>query len=100
MEATIRRAVADDSEFLAWAMLAASRSHGDRGTFDLIANKSEQDRLDVAGWLTLNEIPNYCHYQHYLVSERDGRLVTAAQTMGQPDWNHHPSSPVELPRSV
>lgn len=86
MEAAIRRAEADDSEFLAWAILAASRSHVAKGTFDLIAPETEQDRLDVAEWLTLSEIPNACHHEHFWVAEEERTLIgaMAGYDPGQP----------------
>ncbi len=65
----IRPAVSDDAGFLAWVMLSSSRSHLQRGIWDLLIGAGETGCLDYLKRLALAEPRSLCHYSNYLVAE-------------------------------
>jgi len=65
----IRAAGPDDSTFLAAAILHASRSHLQRGLWDLVVAGSEEERLDFLELMTLMEARSFCHYSNFLVAD-------------------------------
>jgi translation initiation factor 4G len=73
MAINIRRGRTDDAEFLAWAMLAASRAHLSRGVWDLLIGADEAGCLDYLRRLALAEPRSLCHYESFLVAEADGQ---------------------------
>jgi ribosomal protein S18 acetylase RimI-like enzyme len=73
----IRRATRDDAGFLAWVMLASSRSHVSRGIWDLIIGGDDAVCLDYLKRLALADPPSLCHYESFLVAEMDGRPAAA-----------------------
>jgi ribosomal protein S18 acetylase RimI-like enzyme len=68
----IRAATRDDADFLAQAMLSASRGHLGRGIWDLIVDADEASRLEYLMRLAVAEPLSPCHYQNHLVAEVDG----------------------------
>ena len=68
----IRPADADDSAFLAEAMLNASRSHLERGLWDLVFEGSDAERLSLLEILTLIEARSFCHFSNFLVVDGVG----------------------------
>ena len=68
---------ADDAEFLAWVMLAASRAHLARGLWDLIIGADEAGCLDYLRRLALAEPRSLYHYESFLVAEIDGAPAAA-----------------------
>jgi ribosomal protein S18 acetylase RimI-like enzyme len=68
----IRAATRDDADFLAQAMLLASRGHLGRGSWDLILDSDEASRLEYLRQLAVAEPLSPCHYQNHLLAEIDG----------------------------
>lgn len=73
----IRRAEPEDSEFLAQAILHASRSHLSRGLWDLVFEGPEEDRLGFLELMTLLEERSFCHFGNFFVVEDSGAPVAA-----------------------
>jgi ribosomal protein S18 acetylase RimI-like enzyme len=78
--ARVRPARREDVPFLAWVMLAASRSHLPRGAWDLTIDGSDDVRLAVLERMARHEPPTFCHHVRFLVAEQDG--VPAAALSG------------------
>lgn len=76
MSVRIRAATADDVPFLAWVVLAASRSQVERGFFDLMIPDSEDERLAFVSAL-LRADPSWCHWPFFRVAEVDGEPAAA-----------------------
>ncbi len=85
MMPSIRRANASDADFLAWAILAASRSHKARGWFDIALNGAEGICLDYLRRLTLTPALSWWHHSRFLVAEVDGAPVSALSTFRAAD---------------
>jgi GNAT superfamily N-acetyltransferase len=77
MNQTIRPAREDDAGFLAWAILAATRSHCDRGWFDIALNRPEADCLEFLRRLAVTSAQSLWHYSRFFVAEVDGFSVAA-----------------------
>lgn len=77
MDVRIRRGHADDAEFLAWVMLAASRAHMARGLWDVIIGADEAGCLDYLRRLALAEPRSLYHCESFLVAEADGAPAAA-----------------------
>jgi len=77
MSPKIRRARRDDADFLAWVMLASSRSHVSRGIWDLIVGADDAGCLNYLSRLAAAEPRSPCHYDSFLVAEMDGRPAAA-----------------------
>jgi len=73
----IRPARPDDASHLAWAMLTAGRSHLQRGIWDIIIGRPEDECLAFLEHLAVTEEPHMCHYTQFIVAEGDGRPVAA-----------------------
>lgn len=77
----VRKARSEDRDFLAWVMLAASRSQLKRGIWDLILSDGERvdDHacLDYLKRLALAEPRALYHYENFLVAELDGKPAAA-----------------------
>ena len=80
MDAKIRPATRADVDFLAWVMLAAARSHVQRGAWDLIVGADDAGCLDYLKRLAVAEPRSLCHYESFLVAEIDGRPAAALCT--------------------
>lgn len=80
MPARIRPAVAADAPFLAWVMLAASRSHVARGAWDLHVGDAEPRVLAFLERMAVQREPSFCRWDRFLVAEVDG--VPAAALAG------------------
>ena len=77
MDPKIRRATRDDAEFLAWVMLASSRSHVASGIWDLIIGAGDAGCLDYLKRLAVAEPRSLCHYDSFRVAEAGGRPAAA-----------------------
>ncbi|RLC92531.1 MAG: GNAT family N-acetyltransferase [Chloroflexi bacterium] len=86
MNVNIRPARPEDAEFLAWVMLAAGRSHMERGIWDIIISQPEEKCLAVLKELSLAPPRHMCSYTEFLVAEVDGRAVAALEGY-DPDTN-------------
>ncbi len=72
MTATIRRAQSGDIPFLAWVMLAAARSHLERGVWDVMIGGDESDTLRFLEALLASDTRSYCHHSYFNIAEVDG----------------------------
>ena len=77
MDLKIRRATRDDADFLAWVMLASSRSHVSRGIWDLIIDADDAGCVYYLKRLAVAEPRSLCHYDSFLVAEAGGLPVAA-----------------------
>ncbi|MBV9769176.1 MAG: GNAT family N-acetyltransferase [Bryobacterales bacterium] len=73
----IRRAIREDAEFLAWVMLASSRSHLTRGIWEVIIGADEAGCLDYLRRLAIAEPRSLYHYESFLVAEAAGERAAA-----------------------
>ena len=69
----IRAATADDVAFVAWVILAASRSHLPRGAWDLTIDGPDEECLAFLERLVVHEPRTFCHWSRFLIAEVDGR---------------------------
>lgn len=65
----IRSAKAGDVEFLAWAILTATRSHLPKGWFDIALGKPESWCLEFLMRLATARSASHWHYSRFLVAE-------------------------------
>lgn len=77
MSISVRHARHGDAKFLAWVMLAASRSHLPRGIWDTIIGADDQGCLRYLERLTAAEPRSLYHYENFLVAEIDARPAAA-----------------------
>ena len=73
----IRRGSREDADFLAWVMLASSRSHLSRGFWDLAIGGDDAACLDYLKRLAMAEPVSPCHYSSFLIAEADGHAAAA-----------------------
>jgi ribosomal protein S18 acetylase RimI-like enzyme len=73
MAIAVRRAGRDDTEFLAWVMLSASRAQLSRGVWDLLIGADEAGCLEYLRRLVVAEPRSVCHYESFWVAEAEGR---------------------------
>lgn len=71
----IRAAVRDDAAFVAWVILAASRSHLPRGAWDVSIGGSDEECLAFLERMVVYEPRTFCHYSRFLIAEVDGRAA-------------------------
>ena len=77
MEVTIRNAKKTDAGFLAWVMVAAGRSHVERGYWDFTFPGDEEKRLEFIGKLATAGFKSICNFEGFLVAEVDGQAAAA-----------------------
>lgn len=81
MSIPIRRARREDSDFLAWVMLAASRAQLKRGIWDLIIcggeHAEDEACLDYLKRLAVAEPRSLYHYENFLIAELEGKPAAA-----------------------
>lgn len=77
MAIRIRTARPDDAEFLAWVVMAAARSHLERGAWDLAIEGDDDRKLGFLRTLLTSEKPHWCHHGGFLVAEVDGEPAAA-----------------------
>lgn len=77
MGTVIREARPGDVPFLAWVVLEASRSHVERGAWDLAVPGSEEARLRFLERLLASERPHWCHASGFRIALVDGRPAAA-----------------------
>ena len=66
-----------DATFLAWVVLAAARSHLEKGWFDIPLGRSERECLDYLRRLTLTTTRSWWHYSRFRIADVDGRAGAA-----------------------
>lgn len=76
-EFLIRSARPEDAEDLAWAILAATRSHLPCGWLDIALRQPTEGCLDYLRRLTLTQARSWWHYSRFLVSETNGKFASA-----------------------
>lgn len=74
---TIRDATADDVDFIAWVMLAASRSHLDRGIWEYLNDYSEAETLDFLSRLAVTDTIHLFHHSLFVIATVDGEPAAA-----------------------
>ena len=72
MSIRVRRATEKDLDLLTWVMLAASRSHLDRGIWEYVNAGDEAGTLSFLRRLTTTETVHLSHHSLFLVAELDG----------------------------
>lgn len=77
MDFKIRPARPDDASLLAWVMLMAGRSHLQRGLWDVLIGRPEDECLTFLGHLAVTDELHMCHYTVFIVAEVDRRPVAA-----------------------
>src|SRR5690348_4252279 len=77
MEIEVRRGRADDVEFLARVMLAASRGHLPLGVWDLLIGAKEAGCIEYLRRLATAEPRSLCHYESFWVADVDGEPAAA-----------------------
>jgi ribosomal protein S18 acetylase RimI-like enzyme len=77
MDVRTRRATTNDAAFLAWTMLAASRSHLPRAMWDVTLDRPEAECLAFLTELARTETRSWSHHSRFLVAEVDGRPAAA-----------------------
>jgi GNAT superfamily N-acetyltransferase len=81
MTATIRRAGPEDSDFIAWTILAAQRGHRPRGWFDFALDRSEPECLDFIRRLSVTRAQSWWHASQFWIAEVDGIAAAALCAM-------------------
>ena len=74
---TVRPAREADSAFLAWVILAATRSHLPKGWFDIALALPETETLKFIEGLTRTEARSWWHWSRFFVAETEGFPVGA-----------------------
>jgi ribosomal protein S18 acetylase RimI-like enzyme len=77
MNMDIRSARPDDAPFLAWVMLAASRSHLKYGVWEHYVGGTEQDCLSFLNLVANTQKPHLFHSSTFIVAEMNGQKVGA-----------------------
>jgi hypothetical protein len=76
MSIKIRKALGEDSPFLAQMILQSSRAEKKIGIFDLIFEpNSDKELLESIEKLTNTGAKNHCHFSNFLIAEIDGQSV-------------------------
>ncbi len=73
-------ATRDHAAFVSWVMLAAARSHLDRGLWDLFVDRDEAEALRYIEALATSDTRHLFHWSNFIVAEVDG--VPAAGLCG------------------
>jgi len=77
MNVEIRSATVDDAAFLAWVMLAATRSHNKYGAWEHYVGGTEEDCLAFLRLIATTQKPHLFHYSTFIVAEVDGQKAGA-----------------------
>ncbi len=73
----LREATAEDVDFIAWVLLAASRSHLPVGIWEYVCSLSEDRALRYLELVAVAEPVHFCHYSTFLIAEVDGEAAAA-----------------------
>jgi ribosomal protein S18 acetylase RimI-like enzyme len=74
---SIRPASPADADFLAWAILTATRSHLPKGWFDIVLDRTEREVLEFTRCLTGTHARSFWHSSHFLIAETASEAVAA-----------------------
>jgi ribosomal protein S18 acetylase RimI-like enzyme len=75
MTILIREARSEDASFLAWVMLAATRSHLPYGLWEHFVGGSEEECLSFLRMISLTNTPHLFHHDTFLIAQEDGQSV-------------------------
>jgi ribosomal protein S18 acetylase RimI-like enzyme len=73
----IRRGTVDDAEFIAWVLLASSRSHLTLGIWEVMIGADETGCLDYLKRLAVAEPRSLYHYESFFIAEVAGECAAA-----------------------
>jgi ribosomal protein S18 acetylase RimI-like enzyme len=73
----IREASETDVDFVAWVMLAASRSQLQRGIWEYINDHTEDEALGYLCHFAVTEPVTWCHFSRFLIAEVNGAPAAA-----------------------
>lgn len=85
MEIIIRKAREEDVDFLAWAILTASRSHLARGTWEYIYSSDPEWIDDFLAILSMTDPVHWCHWERFFVAEDPQGEVLGALSAFDPN---------------
>lgn len=74
---TIRRAGADDADFIAWTILAAQRGHRPRGWFDIALAWPEPQCLALVRAIATHSLKSWWHVSTFWIAEVEGTPAAA-----------------------
>src|SRR5258706_10875639 len=77
MGPTIRRALPQDADFVAWIILAAQRGHLPRGWFDIALNRPEAECLAFVARIAHARTVSWWHTSQFLIAEVEGSPAAA-----------------------
>ena len=77
MGPTIRRALPENADFIAWTILAAQRGHLSRGWFDIALNRDEAGCLAFVRRIALAHTQSWWHVSQFWIAEADGMPAAA-----------------------
>jgi translation initiation factor 4G len=77
MNVEIRAARMDDAAFIAWVMLAATRSHNKYGAWEHYVGGTEEDCLSFLRLIATTQKHHLFHYSVFIVAEINGQKVGA-----------------------
>ncbi|HEY3843950.1 MAG TPA: GNAT family N-acetyltransferase [Acidimicrobiales bacterium] len=88
----LRDATTDDIDFLAWVMLAASRSHLDRGIWEYLYDLDEAGALELLRRLATTATVHLFHHSLFVIAQVNGHAAAAMcgydpQSQGFPTFN-------------
>src|SRR5258708_38273880 len=72
MGPTIRRALPENADFIAWTILSAQRGHLPRGWFDIALNRPEPQCLAFVRRIAVAPTRSWWHISHFLIAEVEG----------------------------
>ena len=76
MSIQIRKAISNDSKFLAQMMLQSSRAGKKDGIFDLIFDTNDDNViLEKLDMLTKTKVKSFCNFNNFLIAELDSKSV-------------------------
>ncbi len=79
---SIRPAETRDANFLAWAILEATRSHLKRGWFDIALDRPESACLEFLRRLTLASVRSWWHHSRFHVADVEGAAAALCAFKG------------------
>jgi len=74
---TIRRATADDADFIAWTILTAQRGHRPRGWFDIALGWPEPRVAAFVKSIAIHRLVSWWHVSTFWIAEIDGAPAAA-----------------------
>src|SRR5258708_19673385 len=77
MGPTMRGALPQDADFVAWIILAAQRGHLPRGWFDIALNRPEAECLAFVARIALARTVSWWHTSQFLIAEVEGSPAAA-----------------------